>query len=111
MRLMSTVQGRTNHNKATCALVNKLARICYATLPDGEPYGQPATRQKKKLERTAFALPGEPRLSSSRSWKAALHLERWSSTSVGQGLWWKQIRIEDQKVGFDVVSASATGIG
>ena len=23
------VQGRTNHNKATCALANKLARICY----------------------------------------------------------------------------------
>ena len=27
-----TVQGRTNHNKATCALTNKMARICYATL-------------------------------------------------------------------------------
>lgn len=26
------VQGRSNHNKATCALANKLARICYARL-------------------------------------------------------------------------------
>ena len=38
------VQGRSNHNKATCALANKLARICYATLRDGQRYGQPATR-------------------------------------------------------------------
>ncbi|MGH9794562.1 MAG: IS110 family transposase [Candidatus Acidiferrales bacterium] len=51
------VQARSNHNKATCALANKLARICYATLRDAEPYGQPAARPKKKLERTAFALP------------------------------------------------------
>ena len=50
------VQARSNHNKATCALANKLARICYATLRDGEPYGQPAPRPNKKLERTAFAL-------------------------------------------------------
>lgn len=28
------VQARSNHNKATCALANKLARICYATLRD-----------------------------------------------------------------------------
>lgn len=33
------VQGRTNHNKAVCALANKLARICFATLRDGEDYG------------------------------------------------------------------------
>ena len=26
------VQVRTNHNKAACALANKLARICYAVL-------------------------------------------------------------------------------
>jgi len=51
------VQGRSNHNKATCALANKLARICYATLRDGQRYGQPAPRPNKKLERTAFALP------------------------------------------------------
>ena len=49
------VQGRSNHNKATCALANKLARICYATLRDGEPYG--AARLQKKVARTAFALP------------------------------------------------------
>lgn len=28
------VQGRTNHNKAACALANKMARICYAALRD-----------------------------------------------------------------------------
>jgi len=49
------VQHRANHNKAACALANKLARICYATLRDGEPYG--AARLHKKLTRTAFALP------------------------------------------------------
>lgn len=36
-------------------LANKLARICYATLRDGKPYG--ATRLNKKVTRTAFALP------------------------------------------------------
>lgn len=51
------VQARSNHNKAACALANKMARICYATLRDGEPYG-PVTRMNKKIERTAFALPG-----------------------------------------------------
>ena len=49
------VQQRSNHNKATCALANKLARICYATLRDGEPYG--AAHLQKKITRTAFALP------------------------------------------------------
>jgi transposase len=50
------VQARSNHNKATCALANKLARICYATLRDQQPYGRPAPRPNKKIERTAFAL-------------------------------------------------------
>lgn len=50
------VQGRTNHNKATCALANKLARICYATLRDSEPYDT-AALMKKKVERTAYAMP------------------------------------------------------
>jgi transposase len=50
------VQGRTNHNKAACALANKLARICYATLRDGTPFGEPVVRPNKKLERTAFAI-------------------------------------------------------
>jgi transposase len=49
------VQARSNHNKATCALANKLARICYATLRDGEPYG--TAHVHKKITRTAFALP------------------------------------------------------
>ena len=33
-----TVQARANHNKATCALANKLARICFATLRDRQPF-------------------------------------------------------------------------
>ena len=49
------VQNRSNHNKATCALANKLARICYATLRDGEPFG--TARLQKNVTRTAFALP------------------------------------------------------
>jgi transposase len=49
------MQQRSNHNKATCALANKLARICYATLRDGEPYG--AARLHKKITRATFALP------------------------------------------------------
>lgn len=32
------VAQRTHHNKATCALANKLARICFAVLRSGEPY-------------------------------------------------------------------------
>lgn len=51
-----SVQGRTNHNKAACALANKMARICYATLRDGEGYGAPV-RMAKKIHRTAFGLP------------------------------------------------------
>jgi transposase len=50
------VQGRTNHNKAACALANKLARICYATLRDAQPYGEPVRRPNKKIQRTSFAL-------------------------------------------------------
>jgi len=49
------VQRRSNHNKATCALANKLARICYATLRDQEPYEK--TRLGKKIERQAFFMP------------------------------------------------------
>ncbi len=50
------VQARTHHNKAACALANKLARICYAVLRDGTPYGQPKPKREKKLCRTAFAV-------------------------------------------------------
>lgn len=51
------VQARSNHNKATCALANKLARICYATLRDKERFDekQPLI---KKMNRQVFALPG-----------------------------------------------------
>lgn len=49
------VEHRSHHNKATCALANKLARICYATLRDHQPYG--AARLNTKIARTAFALP------------------------------------------------------
>lgn len=31
--------GRMHHNKAACAVANKLARICYAVLRDAVPYG------------------------------------------------------------------------
>ena len=51
------VQDRTNHNKATCALANKLARICYAALRDSEPYSGAVPRMGKKIERTAYAMP------------------------------------------------------
>lgn len=50
------VEARSNHNKAACALANKLARICYACLRDGTPFGEPVIRPNKKLERTAFAI-------------------------------------------------------
>lgn len=49
------VQARANHNKAACAVANKLARICYATLRDGMPYGEPF-RLAHKLNRSDFAI-------------------------------------------------------
>ncbi len=49
------VQARTNHNKATCALANKLARICYACLRDGSSYGE-LRRPEKKIARSAFPI-------------------------------------------------------
>jgi hypothetical protein len=56
------VQSRSNHNKATCALANKIARICYATLRDAESYrdlSASSTRQRpeKKLDRESFTMP------------------------------------------------------
>lgn len=50
------VQQRTNHNKAACALANKLARICYATLRDKERFDEEQSLTKK-LSRQAFAMP------------------------------------------------------
>jgi transposase len=49
------VQARTNHNKAACALANKLARICFAVLRDDADYG--AARVHHKLARATYALP------------------------------------------------------
>jgi transposase len=46
------LEARGNRNKAVCALANKMARICYATLRDHEPYG--AAKLERKLEHTAF---------------------------------------------------------
>jgi len=48
------VQERTHHNKASCALANKLARICYAVLRDHAPYGEHCARARK-LDRASFA--------------------------------------------------------
>ena len=50
------VQGRTNHNKAACALANKMARICYATLRDGVSYDKDSPRLAAKLAQTAYAV-------------------------------------------------------
>jgi transposase len=50
------VQGRTNHNKAACALANKLARICYAALRDKEPFGE-GQRLARKINRESFVMP------------------------------------------------------
>lgn len=51
-----TLQQRTNHNKAACALANKMARIAYACLRDHVPYGEPV-RMNKKIDRQTFAMP------------------------------------------------------
>ena len=51
------VQARANHNKAACALANKLARICYATLRDGEPYGGKVSRMSQKLNAPTYPMP------------------------------------------------------
>ncbi|HKU13609.1 MAG TPA: IS110 family transposase [Steroidobacteraceae bacterium] len=49
------IQQRSHHNKAVCALANKLARICYAVLRDHEPYG--VARLNHKLQQATFAMP------------------------------------------------------
>jgi transposase len=51
------VQHRSNHNKAACALANKMARICYATLRDKEPFAEGTVRLSKKINRQAFVMP------------------------------------------------------
>lgn len=54
------VQDRSNHNKACCALANKLARIAYACLRDHAAYDEtrPNSRlTRKKAERLSFEMP------------------------------------------------------
>ncbi len=51
---MKSTSSSRAERKATCAVANKLARICYATLRDGEPYGTPGLAHK--LNRSAFAI-------------------------------------------------------
>ena len=50
------VQDRSNHNKACCALANKLARIAYACLRDHAAYGE-KVQLDRKIDRQAFAIP------------------------------------------------------
>ncbi len=50
------VQLRSNHNKATCALANKTARICFGVQRDQTPFGQPTTRLGKKVARQSFEI-------------------------------------------------------
>ena len=42
--------------RLACALANKLARICYATLRDKEPFGE-GQRLNKKINRESFVMP------------------------------------------------------
>ncbi len=51
-----SIQARTHHNKATCALANKLARICYSVLRDATAYGDPQPRLARKADRASFAV-------------------------------------------------------
>lgn len=50
------MQGGTNRNKAACALANKLARICYATLRDKTAFDE-NSRINKKMQRQTFVMP------------------------------------------------------
>ena len=50
------VQHRSNHGKAASVPANKMARFCYATLREKEPFADGA-RLNKKLNRQAFAMP------------------------------------------------------
>lgn len=49
------LQARSNHNKATCALANKLARICFAALRDQQPFV--SVQPHHKLARQAYPMP------------------------------------------------------
>lgn len=45
-----------DHHKTTCALANKLARICYAALRDHLPFDE-AAQLNKKTHRQSFVMP------------------------------------------------------
>lgn len=51
------LQGRANHNKAACALANKMARICYASLRDSVGYGKANPQSREKTTQPANAIP------------------------------------------------------
>jgi hypothetical protein len=53
------VQGRTHHNKAACALANKMARICYATLRDGVGYAEESPPLAKRWHEARMRWPVE----------------------------------------------------
>ena len=57
LQLVRQVQDTRGHNKAACALANKLARICYATLRDKTPFGE-TERLNRKITRESFVMPG-----------------------------------------------------
>jgi len=48
-----SLEARSNRNKAVCALANKLARLCYATLRDREPYA--AVKLTHKLTQVTYS--------------------------------------------------------
>jgi transposase len=52
-RWMRTRMARSNRNKAVCALANKMARLCFATLRDHEPYA--AARLTRKLAQVSYS--------------------------------------------------------
>jgi transposase len=52
----SQLQHRTHHNKAACAVANKMARVCCAVLRDAQPFDQPSPRPNKKLYNNDFPM-------------------------------------------------------
>ena len=47
------LEARSNRNKAVCALANKMARLCYATLRDHEPYA--AAKLTRKIAQVTYS--------------------------------------------------------
>lgn len=52
---MAARQGRAHHHRATCALANKLARICYAVLSDRADYAGVPVQRKLRFSYTLAA--------------------------------------------------------